>query len=433
MRWTVLSTYLGDGKRAPFNEVLIDEEKVTSSVQLFTNFAEVAGEFYVLVDAKEGEDIDDLQGGLKKAFARFEENGISQADLDMIKTAQEVDFYDNLQSALGKAIQLGQYNLFTDDPGFINTDLKNMQAVTTADVMRVYNTYIKNKPSVMTSIVPKGAVELTLDGAKLASIIEEKVVQGAEKTVEEAEDKRDFPRTASAFDRTVEPVFSAPYDLPTPDIWKASLGNGIEAYGIESNETQLVYFSLSIDAGRERGDVAKPAVANMTADMLSKGTANKTTAELEDAINALGSSINVSSGAEKTVISGNTLSRNFGATIALVEEMLLEPRWDAEEFALLKAEKIDATIQAEGNPNAIARRESLKLRYPADHMFSYTPYGPKTGLEAVELADLQAFYQANYAPRPVLSSAWSVQSMGMQSKVHSQVLPSAGRAPKPKM
>ena len=394
----VLSTYLGDGKRAPFNEVMIDEEKVTSSVQLFTNFAEVAGEFYVLVDAKEGEDIDGLQDGIGKAFARFEANGISQGDLDMIKTAQEVGFYDNLQSALGKAIQLGQYNLFTDDPGFINQDLKNMQAVTTADVMRVYNTYIKDKPRVMTSIVPKGAAELTLDGATLANIIEEKVVQGAEKTVPDSEDKRDFARTASGFDRTIEPVFGASYDLPTPDIWKTSFDNGIEAYGIESTETSLVYFSLAIDAGRERGDVAKPAVANLTADMLEKGTANKTTAELEDAINALGSTINVSAGAEKTIISGNTLSRNFDATIALVEEMLLAPRWDVEEFSLLKAERIDATIQAEGNPNAIAAREALKLRYPADHMFSYTAYGHKAGLEAVELADLKAFYAANYAP-----------------------------------
>jgi len=394
----VLSTYLGNGKRAPFNQVMIDEEKVTSSVQLFTNFAEVAGEFYLLVDAKEGEDIDGLQDALSKAFARFEENGISGADLDMIKTAQEVSFYDNLQSALGKAIQLGQYNVFTDDPGFINQDLKNMQAVTTADVMRVYNIYIKDKPHVMTSIVPKGAAELTLEGAKLANIIEEKVVQGAEKTVEEAEDKREFTRTTSSFDRTIEPAFGASYDLPTPDIWQVDLENGIAVYGIESNETSLVYFSLAIDAGRERGDVTKPAVANLTADMLSKGTANKTTAELEDAVNALGSTINVSAGTETTVISGNTLSRNFDATIALVEEMLLEPRWDAEEFALLKAERIDATIQAEGNPNAIASREALKLRYPSNHMFSYTAYGHKAGLEAVELADLKSFYETNYAP-----------------------------------
>ena len=394
----MLSTYLGDGKRAPFNEVMIDEDKVTSAISMFVNPAEVAGEFYILVDAKEGEDLDGLVDGIAKSFARFEKNGISQKDLDIIITAEEVSFYDNLQSALNKAIQLGQYNVFTGDPDFINQDLKNMQNVTTDDIMRVYNTYIKDKPHVLTSIVPKGQSGLTLEGAALASIIEEQVVQGAEKDVEAGEDKREFPRTASGFDRTVEPIYGAPYDLPAPDVWRASLSNGIEAYGIESRETSLVYFSLSIDAGRERGDVSKPAVANLTADMLSKGTQSMSTAEQEDAINALGSSISVSSGAERTVISGSALARNFGATIALVEEMLLQPRWDEEEFELLKSERIDAVVSAAGNPNSIARRESLKLRYPEDHMFSYTPYGSKEGLEAVELADLKAFYTANYAP-----------------------------------
>ena len=394
----VLATYLGDGKRAPFNEVMIDEEKVTSSISIFKNNSEIAGEFYIIIDAKEGEDLDGLTDGAAKSFARFEKNGISQKDLDIIKAAEEVSYYDNIQSALGKAIQLGEYNTFTGNPGLINEDLKRKQAVTTDDVMRVYETYIKGKPHVLTSIVPKGGAEQTLNGAVLASIVEEQVVQGAEKEVAEGDNARDFPRTKSSFDRTIEPAYGASYDLPTPDIWRASLSNGIDVYGIESNETSLVYFSLAFDAGRERGDVAKPAVANMTADMLSKGTVDKSTAELEDAINALGSTISVSTGAEKTVISGSTLARNFDATIALAGEMLLTPRWDEEEFALLKSERIDAVVQAQGNPNSIARREVLKLRYPADHMFSYTPYGSKEGLEAVELADLKAFYTANYAP-----------------------------------
>jgi len=74
----------------------------------------------------------------------------------------------------------------------------------------------------------------------------------------------------------------------------------------------------------------------MTADMLSKGTANKTTAEVEDAIGALGSSISISAGDSGTFVSGTTLSRNFDETMALVQEMLFEPRWDANEFDTLK-------------------------------------------------------------------------------------------------
>ena len=47
--------------------------------------------------------------------------------------------------------------------------------------------------------------------------------------------------------------------------------------------------------------------------MLSKGTASKTTSELEDAIQSLGSSISIRNDVEGTYISGVTLRKNFDA------------------------------------------------------------------------------------------------------------------------
>jgi len=131
-------------------------------------------------------------------------------------------------------------------------------------------------------------------------------------------------------------------------------------------------------------------VPSLTADLLNKGTANKTTAELEDAIKSLGSTIQISAGATGTTVSGSSLSRNFPKTMALVEEMLLEPRWDAEEFELLKLKQINQIDQDAGNPGAISRREAAKLRYPSDHIYSYLPYGTKEKLETVSLEDLKA-------------------------------------------
>jgi zinc protease len=394
----VLSEYLSEGKRAPLNEVLIDEQQLTSSLSTFNYGKELAGEFYLFVDANADEDLDALLPALDSAFKRFEENGISQADLDRIKAGYEVQFYGQLGSALGKAIALGQYNALSGDPERINSDIRLLQAVTTGDVMRVYNTYLNDRPHVVTSFVPRGQPGLALDGSVQAEVVEEVVVQGAEEEAEADRTVREFERTPSSFDRSAEPPFGSPYELPAPLVWRDTLENGVQVFGIESSETPLVYFSLELDAGRERADVSMPAVANLTADLLNKGTAGKTTAELEDAIKSLGSSIRVSAGDTVTTVSGSTLSRNFEQTMALVEEMLVEPRWDSTEFELLKRKQINQIDQDAGNPDAIARREAAKLRYPADHIFSYMPYGTKDKLEAVTLEDLQAFYQANYSP-----------------------------------
>ena len=393
----ILLSYLTDGKRAPLNEVMIDEDKVTSNVSGFNYTKEIAGELYLFISPNEGEDIDDLMPSLKKGLARFEENGIAQEDLDRIKAGIEVDFYGQVQSALGKAIQLAEYNVYTDNPGFYKKDIANIQAVTTDDVMRVYNTYIKDKPSIAVSFTPKGQPELALEGAVKADVVEEKIVAGEGAAPDFDPAARVLTETTpSSFDRKVEPEFGASYDLPTAVIWRDTFGNGLQVYGIQSNETPLINFSLRLDAGRQYGSVEKPAVAALTADMLEKGTVNKSTAEMENAIKSLGSSISVSSGNTGTFVSGTTLKRNFEKTAELVLEMLNEPRWDAEEFALLKAKTLQNITQAEGNPNAISARENAKLNYPADNIYHYTSYGPKEKLEGVTLEDLKAFHGAYY-------------------------------------
>ena len=394
----VLSQYLSDGKRAPLNEVLIDEQKLTSDVSIFNYGKVLSGEVYLMINANAGEDLDTLLPAVESAFERFEENGISQDDLDRIKAGYEVKFYGELQSVLGKAVALGQYNTLSGDPGRINSDIQLIQQVSTDDVIRVYNTYLKGEPHVLTSFVPQGQLELALEGSTRAEVVEEVIVQGAETEVDKTADVRDFERTASSFDRTVEPEFGAPYSLPNPDIWRETLPNGVEVYGIESSETPLVYFSLVLDAGRDRASTDRPAIPNLTADLLNKGTANKTTAELEDAIKSLGSEIQIYATSTGTVMSGSSLSRYYQQTMALVEEMLLEPRWDAEEFELLKRKQINQIDQDAGDPGAISQREAAKLRYPADHIYSYLPYGTKEKLELVTLDDLKGFYQANYSP-----------------------------------
>ena len=114
-----------------------------------------------------------IEEAIFKAFSDFETNGISEEDLSRIKAGQETDFYNSLSSVLGKGFQLAQYEIFAGDPAFINQDVKNILAVTTEDVTRVYNEYIKGKHFVATSFVPKNQVNLALQNSTLADIVEE--------------------------------------------------------------------------------------------------------------------------------------------------------------------------------------------------------------------------------------------------------------------
>ena len=291
----------------------------------------------------------------------FEKEGATDRDIERIKAGLETQFYNGISSVLGKSFQLAQYNVFAGNPGFIQEDIENIKRVTKEDVMRVYNTYIKNKPFVMTSFVPKGQIELIADNSMLAPVVEEEIKENVEKKVEDA--NSEVAKTPSNFDRSVEPTQGATPKLSIPISWKSSLSNGMKVYGIEQNEIPTVNFSLVMEGGHLLDNPSKNGVANLITDIMMEGTATKTPQELEEEIELLGASINMYTSKESITIRGNTLVRNFDKTMKLVEEILLQPRWDEEEFALIKTKTINQIKRSEANPNAVAGSVYSKILY----------------------------------------------------------------------
>ncbi len=393
----VLAQYLSDGKRAPFYKVLVEDKQLTGDVGMGNDTSELAGEFAVSVRAFDGKDLDEVSAAIDEAFAKFEKEGISDKDLTRIKAGQETQFYSSLSSVLGKGFNLAQYNIFAGDPGFIEKDIQNILAVTPADVTRVYQKYIKNKPFVATSFVPKGKPALALEGSNKASVVEERIVQGADAEVD-PNVKADYVRTPSSFDRAVEPPYGMAPEVKIPTIWEDKLSNGMRVLGIQNTEVPLVQFEIVVGGGELLEDINKVGVSNLMARMMTQGTARKTPQELEEAIQQLGATISVNAGTEDVRIGVNTLAKNYDATLALVEEILLEPRWDSKEFDLLKQSTISQIRQQQANPNAIAQNNYNLLIYGKNNIRSRNILGTIDSVGAITLDDLKAFYDKNISP-----------------------------------
>ena len=73
-------------------------------------------------------------GILLKAFAKFEADGFSNADLERIRAKAITRFYGGLSSVLNKASQLGVYNEFFGSPGKINDGLNNYLTIDKDDI-----------------------------------------------------------------------------------------------------------------------------------------------------------------------------------------------------------------------------------------------------------------------------------------------------------
>lgn len=393
----VLTQYLTQGKKAQLYKVLVEDQKLTSNVRMSQQSSEIAGQLTLSVTAFNQTDLNAVASAIQDGLKDFEINGISQEDLDRIKAGQETRFYQGLSSVLGKGFQLAQYEIFAGDPAFINQDVKNILAVTPEDVMRVYKTYIKDQNYIATSFVPKEQKNLVLDNSTLANVVEEQIVQGAEEEFD-ASLVATYERTPSSFDRSIEPPYGESPELNIPEVWKKELSSGLKVYGIENDEVPLVQFQMQIAGGLLLENKDKVGVSNLLANLMTKGTKNKTPEELENAIESIGARISAFASNENITISGTTLSKHFDATMDLVSEILLEPRWDENEFELLKQSTLSRIQRGKANPNQIAANEFSKLLYGEQNILAYDNSGTEASVERISILDLKTYYENNLSP-----------------------------------
>ncbi|GAB4336004.1 MAG: pitrilysin family protein [Flammeovirgaceae bacterium] len=394
----VLGRLLYEGKRAPLYKVLVEEKKLAPSPVSYNDAAEIAGKFVIKARGHAGVDTDSLELAVIEALNKFEKEGFSDNDMSRIKNALETDFYNGITSILNKSFQLVQYAVFYGDPGYITKDIEKTLAVSREDVMRVFNTYIKGKPYIATSFVPKGQTDLSLTNAVKATVVEEALGQDNKKEYIPSEEDMKFEKTPSKIDRTVEPALGTAPVLTPRNIWSGIMENGLKVYGVEENEVPLTYFSIRLKGGMLLDDINKVGVANMTAELMKEGTANKTPEQLQDAIGQLGAKLNITATSEFIEIEGNCLAKNFDEMLKLTEEVLLQPRWDEKEFARIKQSTISKIQQSDSNPAAISNNVFNKILFGKDHIFSQNILGTQASVEGITIDDLKAYYAKAFSP-----------------------------------
>lgn len=394
----LLGQILTDGKKSALYKVIVEEKKLAPSVFAFNSSNEIAGTFKLGARAFDGINLNDLKAGLDEAFARFETEGFSDADLDRIKIGLETGLYNSASSVFSKAYQLADYNTFAGDPGYITTDLKNSLAVTREDIMRVYNQYIKGQNFLATSFVPVGQGDLVLDGSVKASVVEEAIVQGAEGNLDKYEKDVEFVKTASKIDRSTAPPLKGELSFTPPSISKAELANGMDVLHIYQDELPMAQFSIRIKGGMLLDQPEKVGTSALLDNMMMEGTANRTPQELQEAIGQLGASVRVFTSQEYMTISGNCLAKNYDQVLDLVHEVITQPRWDEAEFERVKSSALNSIQQRNANPNAIASKVFNKVLYGEDHIFANPVSGTSASVSGITLDDLKAYYESNFSP-----------------------------------
>jgi len=393
------ASLFANSKKSPLYKVVVEEKKLAPEVRAFNIAREVSGYLQINIRTFPGVDLNDLMDAVNEAFDRFEKEGVDENELIKQKVMQEVGLYNRMTSVLGKALMIARDNEFGGSPDASLKDLEKYGALTSVDIMSVYEKYIKSRPYFCLSIVPAGGSKLALKGSTPARIKEEMVEEqkmnsGSGKIADE-----DYSRTPSLFDRSAEPGFLPDKpEVKVPEVWSFTLSNGMKVYGITRDELPLVQAEIEISGGKLLDPPGKKGLCYLNAQLMNEGTDARTPQELESAIALLGARITVNSSEEKTNISISSLSRNFGKVMELVREMIVTPRFDSSGLEKVK-QRIETLIRQNSvNPSSIANNIAMRAIFGEESPFATEDYGSAETLGAITMEDIKTFYSNSISP-----------------------------------
>ena len=187
---------------------------------------------------------------------------------------------------------------------------------------------------------------------------------------------------------------AAPIELGPLDELK--LSNGLVVYVLRRERTPLASVQLAIRAGRMHEPRARLGVAELTADMLVKGTQRRDAVGLARAIDRVGGTIAADATFEATLVSCNVLARHLGTCLELLPEMITQSTFPEPELARMRDTVAATARQRLADPGTLASAHAQNLLWGNDHVRGWINSDATIG--SLRRDDVVAWHRQRFVP-----------------------------------
>lgn len=164
---------------------------------------------------------------------------------------------------------------------------------------------------------------------------------------------------------------------------------------------------IALQIGDENSLTGKSEIAALTARMLKNGTKTRTKKQINEELDRLKTEVSIYSSPGRVSVVLNTDKANLANALALVDDLLHNPSFDAEEFEKLRKELRTDYETSKSNPDNLAftRLSKLLTNYPKGHPL-YTSEADENiaALDKITLADVKKFYADFYGANNSVST-----------------------------
>lgn len=354
--------------------------------------------------------IDFVQGIVLEQVARLRDEGITDAELARAKRQVLARVTQSNQTAEGIASRLARDVIGTGDPDYLQRYVTAIEELTPADIQAAAQVYLVPDRLITVKLLPfdeeHGPTPLARNG-------DEQDVDAFEQEPVDLDNGPLAERMAVTLAEREDDVAPVQVD----PLVEYELDNGIRLLVQRSTVVPVVSMQVFWKGGLLGEQVGKEGVANATAQMLMRGTQQRSAQELAEAIADLGASMGTQAGNNTTYAQASALSEDWPTVMELLAEVLLEPAFPEQEWQRLRP-RILAAIAREGDSWYGELSHNFRETYYENHPWSQSPLGRREVVEQLTVEDLRTFHEARLGGEEmVVAVVGDVQPEAVREKV----------------
>ena len=362
----MVAAILGDGRSSRMYRSLVYEKRSARDVHVYHHDQEIAGEFIVQATANPGHSLDELESELLRQLEDIRSGNVDARELERARNRIQASHVFQLERSGGfggRADQLNYYNTLTGDPEFVNNDLDRYMAVGIEDVRRA------------ASMLGNARVKLSIHPE-------------AERSASATSVQRDLMPAAAP-----QPSFTA----PVPN--RARLDNGLSVLHVERRGIPTAAFGLVIRSGSADDSPRRAGIAHLTTAMLPEGTANRTSNQISDEMEFLGSQIRAAASREHILLTSDGLTSTWRDTLAILGDVAMNPEFPDHELERIRANVLTDLSRISDNPATISARATRGVMFGPGTPYGHPQSGSEESVSATTRSDLQTYFNAHFDPR----------------------------------
>ncbi len=363
----VLGTILGDGKSSRLYRSLVYDKQIARDVSVGHYAQELAGEFQIFVTASPGHTLEEVQDVVEEELARIRRDPPTDQELARSRNrieSQHVRQLERLGGFGGRADQLNYYNVMANDPAVINSDLERYMTVEGEDVANAANSVLEAN-RVRLAVLPEQAMSAS----------------------------------TSSIDRSVMPKGSAPAAYAPPVPRRDRLSNGLNILFVEKLGLPIVATGLVMRRGATADPIGRPGLAHMTAGMLAEGTTTRTSQQIAEEMESLGTHLDGDASREHTVLSAETLTSHWPTALEIISDVVKNATFPPHELDRVRKERLTDLKRIADDPAAIAQRASRALLYGPESSYGHPLGGTEQSVEVMTRDELVSHFNKHYGPQ----------------------------------